>query len=75
MAAALFLLGLPLVVLVERSLQVGDGYGLDNFADLFGPARGRALFVPPSQAIADSLLFAITATTICRASSACRRLP
>jgi thiamine transport system permease protein len=60
------LLGLPLLALVERSLAVGNGYGLDNFAALFGPPRG-GLFVPPSQAIADSLAFAITATAICLA--------
>jgi thiamine transport system permease protein len=64
LAGTLLLLGLPLLALIERSLKVGDGYGLDNFTGLFGPARG-GLFVPPSQAIADSLVFAITATTIC----------
>lgn len=57
------LLGLPLVLLVERSLSVAGGYGLDYYATLFNGQSG-ALFVPPVEAIRNSLVFAATATAI-----------
>jgi thiamine transport system permease protein len=59
------LLGLPLAMLVERSLAVSGGYGLDNFIALFEGSARRALFVPPVEAIRNSLLFAAAATAIC----------
>lgn len=58
------LLGLPLLALVERSLSVGAGYSLDNYVSLFGPVRS-GLFVPPLEALRNSLIFAVTATAIC----------
>jgi len=52
------LLGLPLVVLVERSFAAGEGHGLAAYRALF-EASGRAgSFVPPAEAIGNSLLFA-----------------
>jgi thiamine transport system permease protein len=59
------LLGLPLTMLIERSLAVQGGYGLGNFAALFGESARGALFVPPVEAIRNSLLFAAAATAIC----------
>lgn len=54
---ALFL-GLPLAVLVERSLAGSTGYGLHAYAALLDERAHRALFVPPAEAIANSLAFA-----------------
>jgi thiamine transport system permease protein len=59
------LLGLPLAVLVERSLALGGGgYGLDYYASLFDTTRSTALFVPAIDALRYSLVFAAIATSI-----------
>ncbi len=58
------LLATPLAVLVERSLAVADGYGLDHYRTLFSGARETVLAVAPWQAIRNSLLFAFAATLI-----------
>jgi thiamine transport system permease protein len=58
------LLGLPLAVLVERSLATPTGHGLGNYAALLAAERSSALFVPPFQAIGNSLFFAALATTV-----------
>lgn len=55
-------LGLPLAVLVERSLAVGDGYGLAAYRALASPTT--ALLSSPWQAIVNSLVFAAGATAI-----------
>jgi thiamine transport system permease protein len=60
-ALALFL-GAPLVVLVERSLAVGDGHGLDAYRALFDPTS--ALLATPWEALANSILYATAATAI-----------
>ncbi|MEP7360441.1 MAG: iron ABC transporter permease [Chloroflexota bacterium] len=65
LAVVLTVLGLPLAALVERSLATGNGFGLDNFGALFGESARGALFVPPIDAIRNSLVFATTATAIC----------
>lgn len=51
---ALALVVVPLAVLVERSLWVGDGHGFDNYRAL-GRDRGAGLFVAPWEAVANSL--------------------
>jgi thiamine transport system permease protein len=56
------LLLLPPLALMVRSLQVGDGYGLDHFASLFDETP--ALLVTPWHAVLYSLLFATTAALI-----------
>lgn len=56
------LVAAPLVVLVQRSLRVGSGYGLDNYTGLW--QSETALFVPPATAIGNSLRFAVAATLI-----------
>jgi thiamine transport system permease protein len=64
LGGTLLVLGLPVLALVERSLAVGGGYGLANYSGLLGDARS-ALFVPASEAVANSLLFAATACGLC----------
>jgi len=59
------LLGLPLLILVERSFAGPGGYGLQNFQALFASDQRSALFVPPIDAVRNSLLFALIATLIC----------
>ena len=64
LAAMAVVLGLPLFMLLERSLAGPNGYGLDNFASLFSTNQHSALFVPPIEAIQNSLVFALIATLI-----------
>ena len=60
------LLGLPLVVLVERSFGTGgDGYSLASYRALASSGEtGRLLFVRPVEALLNSLAFAGVATGI-----------
>jgi len=64
LAVMAVVLGLPLFMLLERSLAGPNGYGLDNFASLFSTNQHSALFVPPIEAIQNSLVFALIATLI-----------
>jgi thiamine transport system permease protein len=61
-ATALFLGG-PVVVLVERSLRVGDGYGFDWYTALDDRA-GTTLFASPWASVRTSLVYAAIATTL-----------
>ena len=56
--------GLPLVALVERSLRVGDGWGLDHYRTLGAPTREAVLSVAPALAVRNSLVLAAVATVI-----------
>lgn len=58
------LLGLPLAVLVVRSLTPPSGFGLASYRALGELRRGSTLFVPPLEAVANSLRFAAVATVI-----------
>ncbi len=58
---ALFL-GLPLAVLVERSLAASDGYGLDAYRALGRPTS--VLLVAPWEAVVNSIVYAAAATVI-----------
>ena len=58
------LLGVPLLVLVERSIHPPGGYGLGFYRALGEVHAGSTLFVPPVDAIANSLRFAAIATVI-----------
>ncbi len=58
------LLGVPLLVLVERSLHPPGGYGFEFYRALGDVHAGSTLFVPPVDAIANSLRFAATATVL-----------
>jgi thiamine transport system permease protein len=62
--AMALLLGLPLLVLVERSIHPPGGYGLDFYRALGEVHAGSTLFVAPIDAIANSLRFAAIATLI-----------
>ncbi|HEX6311495.1 MAG TPA: iron ABC transporter permease [Acidimicrobiia bacterium] len=65
LAVMALLLGVPIGVLVERSFAVAaGGYGLGSYRALSELRRGSALFVPPVEAIANSLVFATAATAI-----------
>ena len=55
-------LGLPLAVLVERSLAVGDGFGLDAYRGLAEPTS--VLLAAPWEAIVNSLVYAAAASVI-----------
>jgi thiamine transport system permease protein len=58
------LLGGPLAVLVERSFHTADGYGLAWYRALSSIPARSALFVPPLDAIRNSIEFACVATVI-----------
>jgi thiamine transport system permease protein len=55
-------LGLPLVVLVERSLAVGGGHGLDAYRALGRPTS--VLLAAPWEAVVNSIVYAAAATLI-----------
>lgn len=57
-------LGAPLAVLVERSFRTSDGYGLAAWRALRDQTRASGLFVPPLEAVGNSLRFALVATVI-----------
>ena len=56
------LLGAPLVVLVIRSFSTPEGWGLQFFKSLGDSRGGSTAFVPPVEAIENSMLFAAMAT-------------
>ncbi|MFC5494513.1 iron ABC transporter permease [Nocardioides caricicola] len=56
------LVGLPIAALVSGSLQVGDGWGLDNYRALTTEGSRQALLVPVTQALVTSLRTAVDAT-------------
>jgi len=59
------LLGLPLLILIGRSLiNPRGGIGLANYANLFALPSQSGAFVAPSEAILNSLGFALVATAI-----------
>lgn len=65
LGVAALVVGLPLALLVERSLRSGGGYTLDNYRRLgTGDERLQALFVSPLSAVRHSLEFAATAAGI-----------
>lgn len=58
------LLGAPLLVLIERSFHVGDGYGLTWWRALGSSARDSTLFVTPWAAVRTSLGYATVAAAV-----------
>ncbi len=63
--ATALVLGGPLAVLVARSFtEPGGGLGLRYYRALSTSRRGSILFVPPWEAIANSLGFAVVATLV-----------
>jgi thiamine transport system permease protein len=65
LATTALLLGLPLTILIGRSfVNPGGGFGLSNYTNLFDLPGRSAAFVDPSEAILNSLRFALIATAI-----------
>ncbi len=58
------LLFAPLLALLVMSFQTADGLSLQYYAQLSTNARGSVLFVPPLQAIGNSLVFALLAMVL-----------
>jgi len=58
------LLGTPLAVLVARSFDTGHGFGFGAYRALGELNATSVLFVPPTEAIVNSLVYALTATAI-----------
>lgn len=65
------LFGAPIVVLVAKSLRTPEGWTLDNYRSLDSLRRGSTSFVPPLDAVWNSLLFAAGATVIALLLGAC----
>ena len=55
------LLVLPLLALIERSVMLGGTFSLRYYAELFVNRRGSILYVPPIEAMVNSLSFAAVA--------------
>ncbi len=64
LAVMALLLGGPLAVLVQRSLDTASGYGFGYYRALGTSRRGSLLFVPPAEAIRNSIGFAAAATLV-----------
>lgn len=64
LAVLALLLVTPLAVLVERSFRTGDGHGLSAWRALGERSRTTGLFVPPVEAVANSLRYAVVATIV-----------
>ena len=67
------LLGLPLLVLVERSFAGTAGYSTAAYQALLEPPR-RGLFVPPAEAVMNSLVFATMTLLIAGSLGLCAAL-
>ena len=63
LAGAGVLVGVPVATLVWRSFDTAGGPGLTYYRALRTAGRGSALFVPPTEAIRNSLLFGAAAAT------------
>jgi thiamine transport system permease protein len=70
LAPTVLVVALPLASLIERSLVVGDGHGVDNYRALGSRDRAASsLLVPPTEAIRNSLATAVVATCTATARS------
>jgi thiamine transport system permease protein len=56
-------LGGPIAVLIVRSFRTGDGFGVENYAGL-ADRGGPGLFIPATEAIGNTVRFAVVATLI-----------
>jgi thiamine transport system permease protein len=65
LSSTALLLGLPLIVLIGKSfINPGGGIGLTNYANLLSLPNQSAAFIQPSEAILNSLGFALLATAV-----------
>jgi thiamine transport system permease protein len=60
----LVLLLAPLLALVERSFRLGGGFTFRYYGELFINRRDSILFVPPAQAVVNSIGFAAVAVVL-----------
>jgi thiamine transport system permease protein len=68
LTVGLAVLGAPLVFLVFRSLQnPAGGFGVQNYRNLFGLPEQSAAFIDPTEAVVNSLLFAVAAMVVAMA--------
>jgi thiamine transport system permease protein len=66
LAGTALLLGAPLAALVARSVAAPDGgLTLSSYVALLSGERQPALFVPPLEALRNSLVFALVTTVLC----------
>ena len=71
LAVMALLLGVPLLVLIERSFHPPGGYGLGFYRALGEVHAGSTSFVAPVDAIANSVRFAFAATVLAIAVGGC----
>jgi thiamine transport system permease protein len=71
LAVMFVLLGIPVLVLVERSFHPSSGYSLDFYRALGDIGQGTTLFVAPVDAIRNSLEYAVVATVLAVAVGGC----
>ncbi|MEV5282041.1 iron ABC transporter permease [Streptomyces sp. NPDC051993] len=64
LAVVALLILLPVGVLIERSLDTPDGYGLGYYRALQDAGDNGSFLVPPIEAIGNSLQYALAATAI-----------
>jgi len=64
LASAALLLGLPVATLVWRSFATVDGPGLSHYRSLGTLDRGSVLFVPPLEAVRNSVVLGAVAATV-----------
>jgi thiamine transport system permease protein len=62
--AMMLLIGAPLIALASRSVRGPEGLSLIYYRELFSNSRDSLFFVPPAEAIANSLGFALVAMTV-----------
>lgn len=61
-------LGTPIALLAVRSLRnPAGGFGIENYRNLFGLPAQSAAFIDPTEAVANSLLFATAAMVVAMA--------
>ncbi len=64
LGSAAVLLGTPIAVLIVRSFDTGTGFGFGFYRALSSLRADSVLFVPPVEAIGNSLLYATAATVL-----------
>jgi thiamine transport system permease protein len=68
---AAVLLAAPPLVLVERSLSVGDGYGFGHYTGLATQPRGTVMAIAPLEAVRNSVGFASAAAALALVVGVC----
>jgi thiamine transport system permease protein len=71
LASAALLVGAPLAVLVVRSFDTAQGFGLSAYRALGEVHADSVLFVPPTEAILNSVLYALATTALALVVGGC----